>query len=111
MANGTVTRSIIYARAYAWQIEGSNDDGSPKMEKVGGVEFRSTKPNKKEAFRALKAAGFKVSSQFVTFETEREIIIAQDLDTFIKYGVEVNRTENGRVKTIDNGTVNAIDAQ
>ncbi len=105
MAGGTVTRTIVYARAYAWQVEGTKEDGSPNMVKVGGVEFRSTKPNQKEAYHALKNAGLKVNSAFVSFEIDREIIIAQDLDTFIEHGVEVRRLVNGRVASIDSETL------
>ena len=97
MADGTVTRSITYARAYAWAVNGNNEDGSPKMEKVGNVEFYSTKPNKKQAVRALKSAGVNCSSQFVGFDILRTVVYAQDIDTFIHYGVEANRLPNGRI--------------
>lgn len=98
MANGTVTRTVFYAKAYAWQIRGINEDGSPDLVKVGGIEFISTKPTKKEAFQALKLEGFKVKSDMCTFEVDREECIAQALDTFIEHGTVVERGVNGRVK-------------
>jgi hypothetical protein len=97
MTNGNVTRTVVYANAYAWQVTGTDDEGKPAMERIGGVEFRSTKPSKREAYKALKNAGFKVNSQFCGFEIVREVIYSMDLDTFIEHGAEVQRAENGRV--------------
>lgn len=102
MANGNVTRSVVFARAYAWQFDGKNPDGTPKMVKVGGVDFKSTKPTVKEAYRALKRAGYEVrTSEFCMFEEVETKVISMDLDTFCTYGVEVDRLPNGRVKAIE----------
>lgn len=97
MANGYITRTIETARAFAWVVNGTNEDGSPRMEKVGDVEFRSTKASKREAYQALKSAGIKVNSQFVGFDVVSSDCVCQDLDTFIQHGVVVNRSENGKV--------------
>lgn len=98
MASGNMTRTIFYARAYAWQANGQRDDGAPNFEKVGGVEFKSTKPNKVEAFRALRSGGYNISREFVTFEVFHSEVRAMSLDTFIENSVVVERTENGRIK-------------
>lgn len=100
MANGRITRTIVTANAYAWQVNGTNEDGSPKMERIGGVEFTSTKPNNREAFHALKNAGLKVNSAFVSFEVTDEKVMAMSLDEFLEHAVEVRRMDNGRVKEL-----------
>ena len=97
MANGYITRTIERAMAYAWVVNGTNDDGSPHMEKVGNVEFRSTKASKREAYQALKGAGVKVNSQFVGFDVISSDCVCQDLDTFIEHGVIVSRADNGKI--------------
>ena len=107
MAANTVSRTIVWALAQAWQADGTNEDGSPRFVKVGNVEFKSTKPNKTEAYRALRNAGFNVNKDFVTFEVTASKVIAQSVDTFIEHGVVVNRTENGKIKPIEDGSENA----
>jgi len=102
MAVGMITRTVAYCMAYGWIIDGVNDDGSPHMVKTEGVGFMSTNPTKREAFKALKSAGFKVSKDYVDFETERTEVVGQDLETFVTYGVPVTRTENGRVRPVTN---------
>lgn len=101
MALGSVTRTIFYARAWAWQSDGTKEDGSPNFVKVGGSEFKSTKPSKVEAFKALRNDGYKVAREFVTFEIERSEIRALSIDSFIEHSVAVERTENGRIKPMD----------
>lgn len=98
MANGMITRNVFYARAYTWQIDGTNEDGSPRMVRVGDVDFVSTKPTQKEAYKALKGAGINTQLAFVNFDIYHECVIAMDLDTFILNGVEVDRLPNGKIK-------------
>lgn len=97
MANGSVTRTVFHANAFAWKVDGTNEDGSPHMVRVGDVEFDSTAPSKSEAFRALKNAGFHVSSKFVGFEVLKKDIYCQSLEVFMEHGVIVDRAPNGRV--------------
>lgn len=97
-----ITRTVNYCIAYGWIIDGMNEDGSPRMVKTEGVEFISTNPTKREAYKTLKGAGLNVSKDYVGFETTRTEVVGMDLVTFITYGVPVSRTENGRVKVITN---------
>lgn len=97
MANGSITRTVCTANAFAWQVDGSNEDGSPKMVRVGDVEFVSTAPNKTEAFHALKNAGFNVSSKFVCFEIIKKDVYCQSLEVFMEHAVVVDRAVNGRI--------------
>ena len=97
MANGSVTRTVFHANAFAWQVDGTNEDGSPRMKRVGDVEFDSTAPSKSVAFRALKNAGFHVSSKFVGFEVLSKDIYCQSLDVFMEHAVIVERAANGRI--------------
>lgn len=99
MAASVITRTFITANAFAWSMTGTNDDGSPKMEKVGNVEFTSTKPNKTEAFRALKAAGVKCQKQFVGFEETSETVYAMTVEKFMEVATPVERAKNGRIDT------------
>ena len=101
MAKGTVTRTLVYALAYAWAVNGNHEDGSPAMEKVGFVEFASTKPNQTQAYRALKQAGVKCTKDFVGFDVTEEKVYAMDLDTFLEHAVVVERKPNGRVVGMD----------
>ena len=100
MANGSVTRTVFHAKAFAWQVDGTNEDGSPRMVRVGDVEFDSTAPSKTEAFHVLKNAGFSVSSKFVGFEVLEKHIYCQSLDVFMQHGVIVDRAANGRVMNV-----------
>lgn len=97
MASGTITRSVTFAQAYAWRVEGNNPDGSPHMERIGNIDFYATSPTQTDAFRALKAAGVKVRKDFVSFDILKTEVYAMDLDTFVHYGVPVERMKNGRV--------------
>ena len=97
MANGKVTRTVVTACAYAWVFDGTNEDGSPRMVRQGGVEFVSTKPNQLEAFRALKGAGLKVRKDFCGFEVMSEEVYSMSLDEFLAHAVKVERCANGRV--------------
>lgn len=100
MANGQVTRTVFTALAYCWQMDGNNEDGSPRMVRVGDVEFVSTKPTQTEAYRALANAGIKCKKDFCGFDITDENIYGMDIDTFIENAVVVERTDNGRVKAI-----------
>ncbi len=97
MANGSVTRTVFHAKAFAWKVDGQNEDGSPHMVRVGDVEFDSTAPSKTEAYHTLKNAGFQVSSKFVGFEVLEKNIYCQSLEVFMEHGVIVDRAENGRI--------------
>ena len=99
MASGQITRTFVTARAYAWCVTGKDADGKPTMDKVGDVEFTSTKPTIKEAYRALKNAGIPCRKEFVNFDVVDEKIFALDIDTFLEHAVEVTRLPNGRVVT------------
>lgn len=101
MANNTITRTVVTAVAFCWALDGTNEDGSPRMVKSGGVEFVSTKPNQLEAFRALKASGVKCRKDFCGFEVAKETVYAMSLDDFMAHAVVVERGENGRVKPED----------
>jgi hypothetical protein len=96
----TITRTIITARAYAWKMEGFNDQGMPNMVKVGNVEFKSTNPTKGEAFKVLKGAKVAVSKDFVDFEKVGESVYAMTLDEFVEHAHVVERSRNGRVKGV-----------
>lgn len=97
MAANVITRTFVTAVAYAWTMTGTNDDGSPKMEKVGNVEFTSTKPNRTEAFRALKSAGVKCQKQFVGFDEVSETVYAMTVEKFMEIATPVTRGANGRI--------------
>lgn len=99
MANPVITRSFVTAIAYAWTVTGKDDEGKPTMEKVGNVEFVSTKPNQTEAFRALKNAGIKCNKTFVGFDVVEETVYAMSVDKFMEMAVPVKRLPNGRVDT------------
>lgn len=103
MAASSISRTIFFARAYAWGADGTNEDGSPHFSQVGNVEFRSTKPSKSEAYRALRNEGFEVRREYVNFEVVGEKVYAQSIDTFIEHGVEVHRTENGKIRPLTDG--------
>lgn len=96
--SATITRTIITARAYAWKMEGFNDQGLPNMVKVGNVEFKSTNPTKAEAFKVLKGAKVAVSKEFVDFEKVNEEIYAMTLEEFCTHAHVVERSRNGRIK-------------
>lgn len=102
MAHGMITRTVNHCLAFGWVIDGTNEDGSPRMVKTEGVSFMSTNPSKREAYRALRAQGFKVAQDYVDFDTIKIEVIGMDLDTFVQYGVPVDRTENGRVRPVTN---------
>ena len=97
MANNTITRTVVTANAFCWVLDGTNEDGSPRMVKSGGVEFVSTKPNQLEAFRALKASGVKCRKDFCGFDIVSETVYAMSLDDFMAHAVVVERGQNGRV--------------
>lgn len=99
MANPVITRSFVTAIAYAWAVTGKDDEGKPTMEKVGHVEFVSTKPNQTEAFRALKNAGIKCAKSFVGFDVVEETVYAMSVEKFMELAVPVKRLPNGRVDT------------
>ncbi len=96
MAN--ITRTVFTAKARAFYIDGIGNDGKPVVKQTEEVRFTSTAPNKREAFRALKAAGIKCSKDMTTFEVESEQVYCMDLDTFLAHAVPVTRKRNGEVK-------------
>lgn len=112
MASGQITRTFVTARAYAWCVTGKDAEGKPMMDKVGDVEFTSTKPTIKEAFRALKNAGIPCRKEFANFDVVEEKIFALDIDTFLEHAVEVTRLPNGRVvnetPVLDSDTADSI---
>lgn len=97
MAN--ITRTVFTAKARAFYIDGIGEDGKPSVKQTEEVRFTSTAPNKREAFRALKAAGIRCSMDMTTFEVESEQVYAMDLDTFLQYAVPVTRKRNGELAT------------
>ena len=103
MAEGKITRTVFYAKAFSWQVDGENEDGSPHLAKVGDVEFVSTAPSQLQAYRALKNAGVIASSKFCGFDIVREAVLCMDLDTFIAHAVEVTRGRNGKVADVETG--------
>lgn len=96
----TITRTVVIARAYAWKMEGFNDQGLPNMVKVGNVDFKSTNPTKAEAFKVLKGSGVAVSKEFVDFEKVGESVYAMTLDDFVEHAHIVERARNGRLKDV-----------
>lgn len=97
MASGNITRTVVTARAYAWSVVGSDEEGKPIMERVGNVEFLSTKPTVTEAHRALRANGVKCGKQFVGFDVVYEEVRAISFDDFLAHSVPVTRRPNGAI--------------
>jgi len=103
----TITRTVFTAKARAFYIDGIGADGRPEVKQTEEVRFTSTAPNKREAFRALKAAGVKCSKDMTTFEIESEQVYGMDLDTFLAHAVPVERRRNGEVKAADESATDA----
>ena len=101
MAKGYFTRTIKYSHAYAWVVEGRDENGRPNLVKTDEVEFISTSPNKAEAYKALRDAGQKVSKDMVDFTVTREEIRGMSFDVFIENSMLVERTTNGKVKVVE----------
>lgn len=97
---GQITRTFTTAKAWAWVVRGKNEDGSPKMDKVGFVDFVSTKPTINDAFKALKNAGIRAQKSFCGFDVLEEVVYAMDIDTFMEHAVKVTRLPNGRVSGV-----------
>lgn len=99
MANGVISRSFCKANAYAWAVTGKDDSGRPTMDKVGNVEFVSSKPSQADAYRALRNAGVKCQRQFVGFDVLEETVYAMTVDRFLANATPVSRQANGRIDT------------
>ena len=101
MAKGFFTRTIKYANAYAWVVDGRDENGRPNLVKTDEVEFVSTSPNKAEAYKALRDAGKKVSKDMVDFTVAREEIRGMSFEVFSEHSQLVERSTNGKVKVLE----------
>lgn len=97
MANGIITRTFTRARAFGWNVAGKNEDGSPRFERFGDVEFLSTHPSAREACRVLRGAGYSAPSKFCDFEIIGQSTYGITVERFLENATEVERLDNGRV--------------
>ena len=98
---GNITRTVVTARAYAWAFVGTDENGTPVMDKVGNVEYQCSTPNQTNAYQALKAAGVKCRKEYVNFEVVKEEVRAISFADFLAHSVPVKRLDNGDIKPIE----------